>query len=71
MDTNEPLHQSESEFTFRACINEHGTEPDDDYFPQTVLDTYFPQGLAISSVEDCVYCHVAHEETWDYRTDEY
>jgi hypothetical protein len=69
MDSNEPLHQDESEFVFRACILEHGTEPDDDYYPQTVLNTYFPRGLAIASVECCIWCETAHSEEWDYSTD--
>lgn len=69
-DPNEPLHQSESEHIFHACVVEHGSgEPGDDYFPQTVLNTFFPGGLAIASVEECVYCGVAHEESWDYNAE--
>lgn len=69
MDSNEPLHQDESEFIFRACVIEHGTESDDDYLPQVVLNTYFRDGLAIASVEECIYCGVKHSENWDYNAD--
>ena len=61
MDSNEPLHQDESEFIFSACA-----EDENDYFPQVALHTYFPRGLAIASVEECIYCATSHEQSWDY-----
>lgn len=64
MDSNEPLHQDEAEFIFSDCA-----EDENDYFPQVALHTYFPRGFALASVEECVYCGVAHEQSFDYSTD--
>lgn len=68
MDTNEPLHQDESEFAFRVCALQG---EDVEGYSQMALHTFFPNGVAIASVEECEVCGVAHEETWDYRPDEY